>query len=72
MTFGHRHENKSCSAGPSDQHKHLTYDSMIETGDDIQEMFGNFFFDPDYLWKNGSKIFFPSDILFDIPPKISF
>ena len=28
MTFEHRHENKSCSACPSDQHKHLTYDSM--------------------------------------------
>ena len=28
VTFEHRHENKSCSACPSDQHKHLTYDSM--------------------------------------------
>ena len=26
LTFEPRHENKSCSACPNDQHKHLTYD----------------------------------------------
>ena len=26
VTFEHRHDNKTCSACPEDQHKHLTYD----------------------------------------------
>ena len=29
LSFQPRHENKTCSACPSDQHNHLTYDSMI-------------------------------------------
>ena len=28
VTFEHRHENKTCSACPKDQHKHLTYDIL--------------------------------------------
>ena len=30
-TFEHRHENKSCSACPMDQHKHLTFDTWQMT-----------------------------------------
>ena len=32
-TFEHRHENKSCSAYPKDQHKHLTCDMWHATCD---------------------------------------
>ena len=28
-TFEHRHENKSCSACPKGQHKHLTCDMIV-------------------------------------------
>ena len=35
VTFEHRHENKSCSACPSYQHKHLTYADMAALQHDV-------------------------------------